>query len=265
MTMDAHETRPSSNGPRRKIMIIAVASGVAIGGFATGAWGTGGGDHRDDATFTQSVSSLDVEVASGDVEVIGSDRDDIVLAWRARSGLLSDAAVDHKITDGHLTVTGTCGSGFMSGGCLTDIVLKVPSDVEVVVEGSAGDVTVAGLVGRANVRSDAGDVRIENQSGNITAHASAGDVSADGLAADTAEFTSDAGDIFLELREAGSEIVADSSAGDVTVTVPNDGEPYAVDTQTAAGDNTVDVPTDPSAERTIEATTNAGDVTVTTP
>ena len=71
-----------------------------------------------------------------------------------------------------------------------------------------------------------------------------------------------AGTVDLELTIAPQRVRASSSAGSVTVVVPDDTTVYAVDASTDAGDDTVRVRTDPASTRTIDASTSAGNVTV---
>lgn len=248
----------------RRVVLTGVVCGVAVGAVAAVSWATRS-DATNEATVTEHVSTLELDVRSGDVEVIASDRDDIAVEWRERSSLFSDATLTHQVTGSTLRVIGDCDRGFWFNGCSTDVVVRVPADVEVVAEAGAGNVTVAGLEASADIRSNAGRVRAEDQSGDLVAHSDAGPVTVDGLMADTAEVTSNAGAVSVDVAEPVTELVAESRAGNVHVTVPDGGGPYAVDATTNAGDTTVDVPTDPSSHRTIRATSNAGDVVVTRP
>ena len=55
---------------------------------------------------------------------------------------------------------------------------------------------------------------------------------------------------------------AASSAGSVSVAVPDDGTAYAVNAHSSAGSTHVDIATDPKSKRTIKATSSADGVRV---
>src|SRR5438128_554012 len=107
----------------------------------------------------------------------------------------------------------------------TDFKVRVPAGAAVEIDEHASDVTVTGKPGDVRADTDAGDVRVD-------------------------------------VAHAPRRIVASSNAGDVTVEVPQG--TYAVDTDTNAGDTSIrGVVRDDRAKRSIHATTDAGDVTVT--
>lgn len=258
--------RPDGEGSRgaspRRIITTAVVCGVAVGAVAAVSWATRS-DATNDATITEPVDTIEVDVGAGEVEVIGSTRDDITIEWRERSTMLSDATVTHQVTGSTLRVVGDCDGSLWFTRCSTDVVVRVPAGVDVVAESDAGSVTAAGIEGTTEIRSSAGRVRAEDQVGDLVAHSDAGAVVVDGLLAGAARVTSDAGPVTVDALEPVTDLVAESAAGNVRVTVPADGEPYAVDAATDAGSTTVDVATDPTSHRTIRATSNAGSVTVT--
>lgn len=260
--------RPGGSGSRgtslRRIVTTAAVCGVAVGAVAAVSWATRS-DATNDATITEPVDTVEIDVGAGDVEVIGSTRDDITIEWRERSTMLSDATVTHQVTGSTLRVVGDCDGSLWFTRCATDVVVRVPAGVDVVAGSDAGSVTAAGLEGTTELRSDAGRVRAEDQVGDLVAHSDAGAVVVDGLLADSARVTSDAGPVTVDALEPVTDLVAESDAGNVRVTVPADGEPYAVDAVTGAGSTTVDVATDPTSHRTIRARSDAGSVVVTTP
>ncbi len=126
------------------------------------------------------------------------------------------------VAGGTLTVRGTCPT--LAAGCGVDEQLSVPAGVPVRVTASLGGITATDL-----------DVP------SLDATASAGGV--------TASFV-----------RTPDHVSVSSSAGDVQLTLPQ--SVYRVSAATATGQVVVDVPTDPHAERTVDAHASAGDVRI---
>lgn len=127
------------------------------------------------------------------------------------------------------------------------LAVEVPPGVEVQARSSAGGVQVDGLTGPLDLQSSAGSVQGQNlQSDQVVAQSSAGSV--------TLQWASDADP---------QQVDASSSAGSVTVQLPDRaGTAYAVDASSSAGSTTVQVRTDPESTRTVRAQSSAGSVTV---
>jgi DUF4097 and DUF4098 domain-containing protein YvlB len=79
-------------------------------------------------------------------------------------------------------------------------------------------VSATGLEGSADLESSAGRVDVRDHSDELRAHSSAGVVVVEGLASDDAEISSSAGTVDVTAVEPPRNLVAESSAGDVTVT-----------------------------------------------
>ena len=108
---------------------------------------------------------------------------------------------------------------------------------------SAGPVTATEvLAATLRLRSSAGPVSAERaRAARVTAHASAGPVD-------------------LELLSPPLSVDADSTAGGVTVRVPDVG--YDVEARTSAGEERVEVRQNPGARRKVRVDSSAGDVNV---
>jgi hypothetical protein len=113
-----------------------------------------------------------------------------------------------------------------------------------------------------DVASDGGSVHLVGVSGTVVAHSSAGSVRGEGLKSASVRATSSAGGVHLDFAAPPSAVVAQSSAGSVSVSVPDDGTTYAVDAHSSAGSTHVGIATDPKSTRTIKATSSAGGVSI---
>jgi DUF4097 and DUF4098 domain-containing protein YvlB len=112
------------------------------------------------------------------------------------------------------------------------------------------------------VRGDSGDISAERLAGHLELTTDSGDVAGRDLNPTTLKATTDAGNVDLEFATQPVSVRANSDSGDVAVTVPAGGE-YRVDATTDAGDVTVEgILRNDHAGRSITATADAGDVTV---
>jgi len=112
------------------------------------------------------------------------------------------------------------------------------------------------------VRSNAGDVSADRLAGHLELSTDTGDVTGNDLNPAVARATTNAGNVDLGFTTEPVSVSASSDAGDVLVTVPAGGE-YRVDATTDAGDVTVEgVVRNDRSRRSISAGANAGDVTV---
>ena len=120
----------------------------------------------------------------------------------------------------------------------------MPRDVKLVLWTGSGDVTVSGTTADVDL---------------TTTH---GSVSAAGLRSDYARASSEHGSIRLGFATAPMQVRAVAAHGDVTVVVPRTRDAYRVDVSSDFGSTTTDVRTDSTARRTIEASSEHGDVIV---
>jgi DUF4097 and DUF4098 domain-containing protein YvlB len=112
------------------------------------------------------------------------------------------------------------------------------------------------------VRSGAGDVLAERLAGHLQLATDTGDVRGRDLNPISVQATTEVGDVGLDFTTEPVSVSASSQAGDVNVTVPSGGE-YRVDATTNAGDVTVlGVLRNDRSLRSISATADAGNVTV---
>lgn len=240
---------------------VSVAGVVAIG-FA-GMTGLSWFMHSNGSVaIDERITSVELDVSSGHVEIVGSPSGETSLEFEVKSGWSRDGNVEHEVDGDTLRIHGGCDTGIFPGlWCKSDVTVTVPADADIVAETSAGAVTVSGLSGSTELVAHSGDLTIKDQRGRLTAHASAGAVTVDGLDADVAKVTSSAGPVDVEAVQTPNSLDAESSAGDVTVRVPGD-ESYDVEADASVGDASVDVPTAHGSAHKIRAFSSAGSVTI---
>lgn len=268
--MPAAPPQPSAPTPLRGLPRAFVAVCVAVGVFA-GAYAiltllsvaTASTEHVQ-RSF-RAVGEVHVTVGSGDVEVIGEARDDVLVdaaiqrgmwrgAWQPETELRRDG-VRLDATSGcslwaHIGVS-DCGASFT---------VRVPRGTRVVIEAKSGDVRVMRIDGIVTVGVSSGDVHADDAGGPLAIETSSGDVSVEGYLGRRLSVETSSGDVALRTVSAPRRVRARASSGDVDVRVPD--VPYRVSVQTGSGDEDVQVRRDADAPRSIEATTGSGDVTI---
>ncbi|TDE02203.1 DUF4097 family beta strand repeat-containing protein [Jiangella asiatica] len=246
--------------PVRRGLSVAAVIAVGFAGVTALYWIT---HSSETVTVPETILRVEIEVASGRVDVVGSPDGETTLDFSARSGWLRDGGIDHEVDGTTLRVTGGCDSGvFLGLWCQSDVTITVPADAVVVAQVSAGTLSVSGLSAEAILESSAGDVLVSDHRGPVTAHSAAGSVELENVDASVVKATSSAGSVYVSAVTPPTSLDAESSAGDVTVEVPDD-VTYDVETDSSIGDARVEVPTMSGARHEIRAFSSAGSVLVT--
>jgi DUF4097 and DUF4098 domain-containing protein YvlB len=153
----------------------------------------------------------------------------------------------------HLSTHVSGSTLFVSAECPTSTTLnRCKADLDLAIPFDA-DVVVQG---------DSGDITAERLAGHLQLTTNSGDVTGNDLNPISVRANTDAGDVELDFTTQPVSVSANSNSGDVDVAVPAGGE-YRVDATTDAGDVTVEgILRNDRALRSISATADAGDVTV---
>lgn len=193
-------------------------------------------------TLSGRVERVIVHADVGDVRLEGSTGSRVAVRTERR-WLLRKPRVSAVQRGEVLELRGECPATTILERCSADFVVEVPFDVDVQVDGDAGDIEVNDLAGNIRLRTDAGDI------------------SGAGLQPASVRATTAAGDIDLAFDTSPVFVDAFSDAGDVSLAVP--GGEYRVDTATDAGDVMLEgVLRNDRAVRRIVAETEAGDVNI---
>ena len=188
------------------------------------------------------ITRIDVSTDRGSVRVIASDRDDIALSAYVSNGL---GGTDHaeRVRGHRLLVDGDC-SFPVAYWCTASYTLRVPRGMKLVLWSGSGDVSVSGATGDVDLTSDHGSVEGTR------------------LRSTYVRAGSDHGEVRLGFASAPMQVRATATHGDVTIVVPRTGDAYRADLSSDHGSTDASVRTDSTARRTIEASSQHGDVTV---
>lgn len=216
-----------------------------------------------------------VEIVSGAVHVVATDRDDTVVSVSPRD---PDRASDVRIAEGarvdfaNGALTVSAGRRFISlgrgGAVIIDIELPSRSRLEVssasadvhAVGGfgnfrfstASGDVSVDSIAGNIKVDSASGGVAVENLTGSAVISTASGDAKVGSLAGDI-KFRAASGS--LSVRHLDGDVNAQTASGDITVADAANG---GVSVQTGSGDIEVGIPDGTAAQ--LDVRTHSGKV-----
>lgn len=226
-----------------KILALSVVALLALCGAA---YGISEALSRSDAqrvVVAQPVQRVLIRADSGNVDVRAGLTDNVVIERRDR-WLLERPDVETELrSDGTLVIESACDGLGLVLRCETDFAIAAPSNVDIEVDGSAGDVALRGLRGRVRVETDAGDI------------------TASRLEPDVLDARTEVGDVTLDIFGAPARTNVSTEAGDVNVVVPYGS--YRVDAHADAGETLVaGVIRDDLAPQRIEAGADVGDVVV---
>lgn len=198
--------------------------------------------------------------SGGRIELIGTSDDTVHVVATIDDGLRATRNEERRDGD-RLLLESSCGF-LLAQRCGTTYRIEVPTSVSVLIRNDAGSVKVSDIDGDVDINSDGGGIELARIGGVVHARSDAGAVTGVALTGGHVTADSDAGRVSLDFDRAPTAVSATSDAGSVEVLVPRDDATYRVTTDTDAGSVSTEVRTDPTAERTIVATSDAGSIDV---
>jgi DUF4097 and DUF4098 domain-containing protein YvlB len=198
-----------------------------------------------------------IEVVSGSVNVVASDRDDTVVSVRPRD---PNRASDIRIAEGarvefrNGTLDVSAGRRFISlgrGGAVV-IDIELPSRSRLQVSSASADVRAEGAFGDCRFATASGDATVDAVTGNIKADSASGDVSVNELTGDI-KFRAASGS--LTVKQLNGTVNAQTASGDTSVAAASSG---GVSVQTGSGDVEIGIPEGTAAR--LDVRTHSGEV-----
>lgn len=250
---------PRGRARRAAGALATLATAVAGAAAVTGCTQSQSGPQSTQSAsyqVTQPITQLVIRDAAGDVKVTAGTTNAVHVTER-QSYRGSPPDSSHAVSNGTLTLTYTCPSG----NCGIDYTVTVPTGLAVQVDAAAGNVSLAGLKGYAQVQASAGNVDLADLSGALQVQADAGDVQASGLDAPRAKLVATAGNVMLGFSAAPMNVSVQASAGNVKITLPGTAD-YAVTASADAGNKSITVPTSAGSAHVVQASSDAGNVSV---
>ncbi|MGH9133066.1 MAG: hypothetical protein ACRDZZ_03955 [Ilumatobacteraceae bacterium] len=243
---------------------LAAGSVLAVAGFAWGAFNVVDLLAHEVTTVSDTfdahgVSVIDIENDAGRVVVIGTDADEITIEARVSDGL-RDTGNSYRVVEDRLEIRGTCPL-LGSMWCSVDYRIEVPGDVALDID--ADDrVEIVDVRGALTVDTDNGRIEIRGAEGPLAVSTDNGRIDASGVRSTQISAGSDNGSVEIVMAVPPDRLDATSDNGRVEVVLPDTLDTYAVTTDTDNGTVRNEVRTDPTSPRTINLSSDNGDVTV---
>jgi hypothetical protein len=209
-------------------------------------------------TFDEPVTSLNVRIVNGTVNVVGTDESSARLEVSeiegpplivTRSGSTVSVAYEDLPWKGFLKLLDR--KGWHRHAVVS---LAVPADATVEVGVVGAGAVVSGIRGRTDVRGVSGDTTLVGLSGTVRAETVSGSLEAQGVTGDL-RFQSVSGDLTV-IEGAGSSVRADSVSGDMAIDL--DGTPTDIRLTNVSGEVAIRLPH--PADARVEANTASGAV-----
>jgi len=279
---EAHERRPAPKPPERpgpgldrsdipaplpgRPLWVIFGTLLMIAGLG---WGTfnvidllaHGQTHRLEVLAAVGIETIQVDNASGFVEIVGTDTDEIRIDAQISTGLRR-TGYGWVVEGSTLRVHGTCPI-IGSQWCWVKYTITVPSNVDVVVNNDDSRVTVSNIDGNVEVDADNGRVVLAGVSGTVVVSSDNGRVEGSGLSGPSADVSSDNGRVELSFTAAPERVNASSDNGSIDIALPDVEEGYNVDMNTDNGsEDLIGVANDPTSGRTVIARSDNGSITI---
>jgi hypothetical protein len=238
------------------LLLLAGAASI-VGQFFTQ-------ERRETTTVTEPVTRLIARTDTGTVRVRQVAAGAPVQVRRTLHWAFREPRTTIEAGNGLLTVVGSCDGRWPFARCDTDFEILLPPGVTLDLTTNTGDIQASGSAAVA-ARTDTGTIRLVVPGApTVQARTDTGDVTVTGGSAGASvRAQSDTGTVSLNLAEPPSLVRAVTNTGDVTITVPG-GVSYHVAAASDTGDTRVSIPEDRHSPRTVEASTDTGDVEIRT-
>ncbi|APU22287.1 DUF4097 family beta strand repeat-containing protein [Actinoalloteichus sp. GBA129-24] len=250
--------------PRRRRLRTLLASGGALLGITVLSGCADVVDAADPEIRGFGPAAEHLVISVSDVEhldVRSADVDEIeVTRWFAGSSFMGSTDAIWELDEDRLTLATDC-SPFVIGRCDARYEVRVPSGVNVTIEGDSGEVSASGFDTDLTITTSSGRILIDDVGGALALSTESGELPGAGIRSSQADVTSASGEVELFFAEAPEELTTTAQSGEVTIVVPL--APYRVTTTTGSGNVTTQVPTDPNGPHSITVETDSGEITVT--
>lgn len=241
----------------------ALASAALIGSAAACDASEPSETDTDATEFSENIDRIEIETNNGHIEFVASDSDSVSVEREFQWNNDKPASAE-VVDDGVLRIEVSGCSGIGSSACGISYAFDLPADVEVEAHTTAGNIRTVGMNATQELSTDAGnidgigvisdDVDVSTRAGNAMMH----------FVDDTDEIEvhSSAGNVEVRFTVPPNDVAASSDAGNVTVVLPEGGTMYNVDASSNTHSSEVHVVEDEDSERSIDASSNAGNVLV---
>ena len=195
------------------VSTLALAAAAAVMG---GLWLASSGTRSSSYAFSGPLSGIEIDVGSGDVQILGGGRSDVHVRKTERSAYGQSPRERLDLESGVLKIGSQCAS-LIVGTCSAKYELAVPDNVALTIRTTDGDVRLEGYRGSADVATTRGRIAIEAFCGFLLqATAGKGNIDVDtACAPERLDLRSDSGDVTAIVPRGRYRIDADTNDGRV--------------------------------------------------
>lgn len=240
---------------RTTFRTITAVAGIAIGAVAlTGCGLLPAHEVRDDATLTDTVTSVRIDDPSGSVTLNGdTDATQVTVEREIHYwGQKRDIGQTFEVSGDELVLSG-CGRN-----CSVDYTIELPAGFDVSGRTSNGAIEIESAV-NVDVSSSNGRISLEEVSGRIEVSTSNGRIEGSELSGKGITAKTSNGSIEFELASP-QDVRARTSNGSITLFVPE--ASYEVVAETSNGGRNIDIASDPSGRYLLDLETSNGSINV---
>lgn len=219
------------------ILVVVLIGGLVLGASIL---------KRDTRVSTSDVelgdsAQLVIDAGDADVRLVEGEEGLVKISARITSGLRK---TDYQLgrRGDEIKIVSDCQT-WLSPGCGVSATLEVPKGLPIVVKTDSGDVAADAIT--------EGVLKVVSGSGDITVS----DLRVDELDADTGS-----GDITASFATQPYGFKATTSSGDIRATVPTGKRTYSVDATSKSGKVNNSFPSDDKGDGFIRATSDSGDI-----
>ncbi|GHJ48845.1 hypothetical protein Cs7R123_61870 [Catellatospora sp. TT07R-123] len=243
--------------------LMLAAAALTVTGLAgcddkTGLGGTK--TEQQSQTYQHKVTKIEFNLNAGDISVSSADAADTVAVERKLEWADDKPEVKEEWAGDTLRITVHCKQ---PEHCSVSYTVRAPAAVSVTGKTGAGDLAITDVTGDIDLDTEAGDSTIRGTAGKLRINTTAGDIDASDLKSADAQLKTESGNVTARFAAVPTKVVATSTSGNIEVAVPKaDSGSFQIKAETKAGDRKVDVTQDAASGRSIDATTESGNVSV---
>jgi Putative adhesin len=242
------------------VVVLVVAGAFSVSWVLT--------ETRRDSQTIEAIGAIDVRLAAGHVELVGSARPNVTVELTRIGSPLHRATAAVRRDGEQLLIVSSCDSLFgpiAVGTCRTDVRVFLPDTLPAVVHTEHGTLASTGMHSGTRLTTDSGPVRVAGHAGDLQVSTLRGSIEVRDLAGGSGDVRARGGSIDVSVSTAGALLSLRTDGGDITATLPPGS--YAVDAQTDGGELRLaeGLSNDPASPYQIRVRTAGGDFTATVP
>lgn len=222
------------------ILVVGIVAGLVLGASIL---------KRSTTVSTSDIelggaAQVVIDAGASDVSLVQGDPDIVRVRARITSGLRkTDFQIGRRGEE--IKIVAGCQE-WLNPGCGVETTVEVPQGYPVVVRTTSGDVDVEDVV-----------------EGVLTVVSGTGDISATGLEVDEFSAETTSGDVDAAFAKQPFAFKATTTSGDITAEMAGGKRTYAVTATAKTGDVSSDVESDIDGAGFIRATSDSGDISIT--